>query len=559
MQEVLGPHKIMTRRMKYRPGEEVTLRVRAGAFEIEEPRFQYLEVMFLGSKTRLCVIKVEAPADEPEIIEIPLRVPHGHDSMQLILQPRTYQQGSMQDSGYYRTVKKELGTPIGLWVDWVEVVTSGLKAGYTPQMEYFLPEKPKTMSEGEYVKVALERFTNLAFRGKPASEEYMTKLIAHFQKKRDTGASLDEALIEPMSLALTSPSFLYMVEGGKKSEVDPSDLAVRLSYFLWGSPLDLELMALGKSGELKTPAVLSAEVERLLADPRSQYFIEGFCYQWLHMSRLGMFPFDTAKHHGFDNSVMDSARKEIYELFKHTIEHNLPIGELLDANYVIVDQVMADHYGFKDFTGRGFQKVMLPEGSHRGGLLGTAGFHAIGSDGVNSSPVERGVWVLKHLLGMSPPPPPPNIPQLDRVKDGFVTVREMVKMHQEAPQCAQCHQYIDPVGMGLEQFDAAGRWRTSEVVTFEQQEKTFPIDASGNLPFGDSFADFYGLHDAVAKQDDKFANVLIEELIRYSLGREFQFTDRDLAESILKNTEPGGYKLKDLIKEIILSDKFVSK
>ena len=535
------------------------LRLRAGAYKVDDPRFNYLQINLVGrGGGRLGVFKVEAPVNRPEIIEIDLDIPDGEETFSLEVKPRDYQAGSAEDRQIYRK-RGQFYTPVGVWVDWMEVQTSGLNSGYTHQMEYFLPERPDGISEETYVQAVLERYTERAFRGSPASPEYLSRLRLRYKKNREDGASLQEALIDPMALALTSPSFLYMVEGGDKKTIPAQDLAVRLSYFLWGGPPDKELMDAAKNGSLKKASVLTRQVDRLLDDPRSMYFIEGFCYQWLGMDRLGMFPFDTLKHPGFDNAVMNAARDEIYYTFKHTIDGNLPVKNLLHSDYVVINNVMADHYGFTGVQGSHFQKVKLKGNSIRGGLLGMTAFHAIGSDGVNSSPVERGVWVLKHLLGTAPPPAPPNIPQLDRVKDGFMSVREMVKMHREAPQCSQCHQYIDPVGMGLEQFDAAGRWRTKEVAEYNGKEKELRIDSSGRLPLGDSFMDYYGLRKAVAKQDAQFANVLIEELLSYSLGRQFQFTDKDLAEEILKKTQPTGYRLKDLITQIVLSDKFISK
>ncbi len=426
-------------------------------------------------------------------------------------------------------------------------------------MAEIMPEKPSGMSEERYATDVLKRLAQKAFRGREPDPLYLRSLVLQFDDNREQGMSLREALLDPMALVLTSPSFLYKAEVPEGKIVSQMELASRLSYFLWSSPPDEELVALAQNRQLNTPKVLEQQVARLLLDDRADHFIEGFCFQWLGMDRLGLFPFNTKKHNGFDNAVMESARQEVFESVKHVIRNDLPSKNLLGANYIVINDVLADHYELRGVEGHEFRKEFIPPGTPRGGFLGMAAILAMGSNGDESSPVERGVWILRHLLDMAPPPAPPNVPQLERLETEFVSMREKVKLHQEAPQCSQCHKFIDPVGYGLEQFDAAGRWRLNELMSQDGREREVPIKATGNLPFGDNFHDFYGLRLAVYKQSYKFAQVLVKELLSYSLGRPYQFIDEDLTVEILKRTQPEGYKLNDLITQLVLSPTFQRK
>lgn len=304
-------------------------------------------------------------------------------------------------------------------------------------MQELFTEKPSSISEEKHAENILEKFARKAFRTEPPIDPlYLKRLLLHFRANRENGMEFKEAILFPMTLILTSPEFLYLKESEDSRSVSAHELAVRLSYFLWSSPPDEELLSLAENGTIKEPQVLEQQLERMIKDPRFDQCIEGFCYQWLGMSRLGLFPFDTTKHPGFDNAVMDSARREIFNSVKYVLTEKLPVRDLLGANYIIINDVMADHYGIHGVVGHEFKKVSMPHNSYRGGLLGTTAVLAMGSDGVHSSLVERGVWVLEHLLDMAPPPAPPNVPQLDRLKTGFLSARELAHMHQDAPQCA---------------------------------------------------------------------------------------------------------------------------
>jgi hypothetical protein len=255
---------------------------------------------------------------------------------------------------------------------------------------------------------------------------------------------------------LSSPRFLYRAEPGPddgRRDLDGLEVATRLSYFLWAAPPDATLRGLAKSGDLLEPAVLEAQTNRLLDDPRSIGFVESFVSQWLAMYRLDFFQFDLSLYPKFDDSTKEAARREVYETFAWLLSNNGRLSDLLKADYVVVNGLLADYYGLEGVQGDAFRRVSLPKDSPRGGLLGMAAVHAMGSNGEHSSPVERGAWVLRKLLNDPPPPAPPNVPQLARLAGKSLTARERVVLHQEAPQCASCHRKIDPIGFGLENFD----------------------------------------------------------------------------------------------------------
>ena len=278
------------------------------------------------------------------------------------------------------------------------------------------------------------------------------------------------------------------------------------------------------------------------------------------MARSGSF--DARLYPTFDNAVRESAREEVYQLFHSMLTGRQPLRTLLKSDFVVVNDLLADYYNFDGVEGHEFREVQLPTDSPRGGLLSTVAVLAMGSDGIRTSPVERGAWVLRHLLNDPPPPAPPNVPQLSRLAGEVLPARKLQQAHQEQPQCAQCHRKIDPIGYGLENFDAAGKWRTMESVLTEkrkQQTQDFPIDPSSKLPNGRSFSAYSGLRDAVADQVDQFARGLAEAIIDYGLGRPYGFTDDELANQILEQAKSSDYQLSLFIHGLVQSEQFRRK
>ncbi|WP_407678714.1 DUF1592 domain-containing protein, partial [Candidatus Seribacter sulfatis] len=418
--------------------------------------------------------------------------------------------------------KGGMAAPPALWIDWVEwegpLQDKVQDDGLVSILQNNLSGTVDT--EEERARSIFQRFCMEAFRQVDPDPMFIDQLVGLYKRRITAGDSFDVAIRTPLSVILASPGFLYLDEPNMKESKRPlndRELAVRLAYFLWSSPPDARLFALAKRNELSNPATLRAEVDRMIADPRSEEFVAGFVHQWLHMERLDFFQFDTKLHREFDESVRASARKEVYESFALLLrdQERGHIGKLLKSDYVMINGLLGTYYGIDGVSGDHFRKVSLPPDSPRGGLLGTAAVLAMGSDGIESSPVERGAWVLRYLLNDPPPPAPPNVPQLSRLADKPLTARERVLAHQEEPQCASCHRKIDPIGFGLENFTAAGKWRTED----KHGKKTYDIDPSGKFHKGPEFSGYFEMRDLIAQKENDFARGFTEHLIGYGLGR----------------------------------------
>ena len=458
--------------------------------------------------------------------------------------------------------KGGMAAPPALWIDWVEwegpLQDKVQDDGLVSILQNNLSGTVDT--EEERARSIFQRFCVEAFRQVDPDPMFIDQLVGLYKRRITAGDSFDVAIRTPLSVILASPGFLYLDEPNMKESKRPlndRELAVRLAYFLWSSPPDARLFALAKRNELSNPATLRAEVDRMIADPRSEEFVAGFVHQWLHMERLDFFQFDTKLHREFDESVRASARKEVYESFALLLRNQERghIGKLLKSDYVMINGLLGTYYGIDGVSGDHFRKVSLPPDSPRGGLLGTAAVLAMGSDGIESSPVERGAWVLRYLLNDPPPPAPPNVPQLSRLADKPLTARERVLAHQEEPQCASCHRKIDPIGFGLENFTAAGKWRTED----KHGKKTYDIDPSGKFHKGPEFSGYFEMRDLIAQKENDFARGFTEHLIGYGLGRPFGFTDEDLANEITSAAKKEDHSVSAFVHALVQSKAFITK
>jgi len=421
----------------------------------------------------------------------------------------------------------------------------------------------------EAVREALERFATAAFRGSPVPAGLPDRLLALYEGDLDRGRTPSQALAGAAAVVLVSPAFLYLDEPLGEAAARPltgRELAVRLSYCLWGRPPDATLLALGASGRLLEPATLAAEVDRLLDDPRSAGFVKPFLQQWLGLDRLDFFPVDGRKFPRYDAVTSAAVRQEIPRTFAHLLRENAPLSDLLAADYVIANGALARYYGLDGVFGDEFRRVPLPAGSPRGGLLGMAAVHVMGGNGDATNPVERGAWVLRKLLDDPPPPPPPNIPAIGRLSGQVLTTRERLAAHQEAPQCASCHRRIDPIGFGLENFDAAGGWRTEDTYQVvingrpdPKRKKSWTIDPAGAFHKGSVFADFFELRDLIAARPEAFARGFTSALVEYALGRPCGFSDEPLVQSIVAAAVSDGYAIRSFIHALVASEPFRTK
>jgi hypothetical protein len=318
---------------------------------------------------------------------------------------------------------------------------------------------------------------------------------------------------------------------------------------------------------LLKPAVLAKQTTRLLDDPRSKGFTRPFVHQWLTLDRLDFFEFNRALFPRFDNSTKLAAREEIFATFEHILRENASVRDLLKSDYAIINPVLADYYGIAGVEGDAFQKVALPKKSARGGLLGMAAVMAMGGNGEHTSPVERGAWVLRKLLNDPPPPAPANVPQITRLAGKVLTTRERLASHQEDAQCASCHRKIDPIGFGLENFDAVGQWRTQDTYQVMDEtgkpvkgaSKTWQIDASATLHKGPSFQDYFQLRDLIAGKSGAFSKGFSEALIEYALGRPVGFRDAPLVAAMVERAGQKRLALREFIHALVESKEFQTK
>lgn len=503
--------------------------------------------------------EVTGTLENPQILEVKVRVGSGANRIFSIREKRRIKRGTDNDRFMNSFRKNGRGPTPVIWVDWVEIEGPLPPEPGTPEPVSLIA----TTQDSAGARDVIERLATRAFRGETPKPEYIDRLVKLFEARMNAGDSFEDALERSLSVVLASPPFLYLAEPGEVGRPRPLsgvELATRLSYFLWSGPPDEELLGYGARGELAKPDVLAAQVDRLVASDRFDAFLAGFLHQWLDMERLDFFEFDAEKHRDFDDSMKMAARWEVYETFAHVLRTGGSLRQLLASDEVVVNGLLAKYYGLEGVSGDEFRTVSLPAGSPRGGLLGMAAMHAMGSDGTASHPIHRGVWVAKHLLNDPPPPAPPNVPQLSRLEGQLLTTRERFVAHQEEPQCASCHRRFDPIGFGLENFDAAGLWRTTDA--YEKKgvgKKEWEIDPAGKLHGGPTFKDYFELREIVAERVDAFARSLTEALVEYGLGRPCGYADEELVATILSQAKAKDWQLREFIQAVVASQEFQSK
>ena len=518
-------------------------------------------------RTFLANRQITATLDQPEVVEVPFKVRPGGPRKFVLFEKRPLKKEGISLPGRTRAITDAKQRDPVLWMDWIEYEGPLQKTGARRSVEPVLFANNAGAKEHDHARDIIAKFATRAFRDKKPAPAYLDKLSTLFDTRRKAGDAFDVAIREPLSAVLASPGFLYLSEPGdekKPRALTPLELATRLSYFLWSAPPDEPLLALARSRDLVKPEVLAAEVDRMIASEKAGEFVSGFVHQWLGMDRLDFFQFDTKQFRDFDESAKAAARREVYETFAHLLRSNGSLSKLLKSNEIHVNGLLATYYGIDGVTGDDFRPVSLPPNSPRGGLLGMAAVLAMGSNGERSSPVERGAWVLRKLLHDPPPPAPPNVPQITRLNGQPLTTRERLLAHQEEPQCASCHRAIDPIGFGLENFNAAGKWRTED--RFQAVDangkpnpkllKTWTIDPAAAFHRGNAFRDYFELRDMIAAKPERFARGFSEALIQYALGRPFGFTDEDLATDIVQSSQQKNFSLRQFIQTLVASKAF---
>ncbi len=411
------------------------------------------------------------------------------------------------------------------------------------------------MLSDETIRQHLTEFASRAYR-RPARLEEMDRLMGLISVRRQSGRSPLEAYRDGLTAVLCSPGFLYLEEPGDV-HLSPYALASRLSYFLWSSMPDRELLDLAEAGTLSDPDTLAAQVRRMLQDSRSTAFIDGFLDSWLRLRDLGSMPPDRGKFQAYYRDDLQTSMREETRLFtRYVLDDNLSIASFLDSDFTFVDKALASHYGLAPPQGRGFERVSLHD-RRRGGLLGQASVLTVTANGIETSPVVRGVWLLENILGTPPSPPPPDVEPLDPDIRGATTIRDQLEKHRSSPSCYNCHRKIDPPGFALENFDAIGAWRDRYGKSSDEEAPL--IDPAGQLSDRHEFADIEGLKTLLDARVDQFARCLTEKLLSYATGRILETADRPDVDRIVAEAKAKGHGLEDLILLVVQSEPFQAK
>jgi len=418
------------------------------------------------------------------------------------------------------------------------------------------PEDPD-----EALKKLLYRFAKKAFR-RPIKNDDIAPYLKISRERFASEGDIVSALRVGYRAILCSPRFMYLYESPGK--LDDFSIAARMSYFLWNRMLDEELWILASKGKLSDPEVVKQQVGRMLRDPRGQNFVVDLADQWLDLNQIDFTEPDRRLYPGFDPIVEKSMLDETHQYLQQMIDKDLSVSHLVDSNYTFLNSRLADYYGIgKDGIGnvRGdaMKKVSLRDATHRGGLITHGSILKVTSNGNNTSPVIRGVWISERLLGEHIPPPPENVPAIEPDIRGAKSIREQLAKHKNDENCASCHRKIDPPGFALENFDPSGRWRSHYGGLNKKKNKKRLIDASFEMSNGKKFDGLDQFKSLVLKNRKKLAINVAEKLMTYGTGATIQFSDRDDIEKCVANAKGSKYGFKSLIKEVVASDLFLSK
>ena len=404
-------------------------------------------------------------------------------------------------------------------------------------------------------RVDLDALARRAYR-RPVTTQEVDGLVRFVEIARQQGESFEQGMRVALEAVLVSPQFVFRIE----RDANPSDpaaahnlsgfeLASRLSYFLWSSMPDEELIRLAVADSLRKPKIFNAQLHRMLADPRAKALVENFGGQWLETRNLDSIKPDPVRFPMFDDNLRGDMQRETALFFESVIMEDRSIVDFIDADYTFLNERLADFYGISGVQGEAFRRVDLPPDSHRGGILTEAAILTVSSYPSRTSPVLRGKWILENILNTPPPPPPPDVPNLDEKAIGAtISLRRQLEQHRANPACRACHVRMDPLGFGLENYDAIGRWRT--------HDGDFPVDATGTLPNGLSFDGASGLKALLLRDKDAFARCLAEKLLTYALGRGLEPYDQVTVQSIVRRAAAENYKFSSLIRAIVASPAF---
>jgi hypothetical protein len=502
----------------------------------------------------------DLPADKPTIVEFEADLPL-HSTITLL----PYR---LKRIGFVGIGDKLL-EQTGMALEWVEI--EGPIVPEWPPESYRrlfgdLDLGDGTLADAEAV---LRRFVPRAWR-RPVTDDEIRPYVDLVRSRLDEQQNFRTAIKVGLQAVLCSPRFLFLDE--KPGRLTDPALASRLSYFLWSSAPDDELRALARDGKLARPEVLRGQVERMLADPKSERFIRNFVGQWLDLRKIDDTTPDKQLYPEHDELLQVSMVAETERFFREILERDLSVTNFVDSDFSILNERLARHYGIEGVTGQAFRRVELPPDSHRGGVLTQAAVLKVTANGTNTSPVVRGVWVMDNILGQPVPPPPPDVPAVEPDIRGAVTIRQQLAKHRQSAACASCHRKIDPVGFALENFDViGGRRERYRSLTAGEPAKAkvdglmvkylvgLPIESADELPDGRKFAHIDELKQLLGADPERIARSVAGKLLTYATGGGLQFADRQALDEIVADAREHGFGLRTIVHGVVRSEAFLSK
>ncbi len=415
-----------------------------------------------------------------------------------------------------------------------------------------IPASADEHEQADMFKKLIKPFASRAFR-RWATEDELEELAIVFLAARDRGETIERAAQMSIAAMLVSPSFLFRIEEsaapGQIRSLNDFEIASRLSYFLWSSLPDDTLFRAAVRGELHTTEQIISQALRMLQSPKVNALAKNFAGQWLGLRTLDERTPDLKRFPSFDSDLRTAMTQETELFFQHIVQNDRSIMDCLTADYTFVNETLARHYNMSGIDGTSFQKTSL-DSSQRGGLLGHASILTVTSNPTRTSPVKRGKWILENLFNAPPPEPPPDVPQLAEANDGPMTgtLRQMMEQHRADPNCASCHKLMDPLGFGLENYNAIGAWR--------ETDEDLAIDASGELPDGRSFSGPAELRSIILEKKDEFRRCFIEKMMTYGLGRGLEYYDACAVERIAAASAAADDRISVIIAELVSSPAF---
>lgn len=458
-------------------------------------------------------------------------------------------------------------------IAWVEITGSYYESWPTPQYAAILPPSElRHADEVAYARQVLSEFMPRAYR-RPVQQGEIDRKLALFLQLREREGSFEKTIITTLTSVLCSPNFLLISEPSQNEvsgDTDPQrrplndyELASRLSYFLWSSMPDERLFNLAKTAEINDPAILSAEVKRMIADPKIEGFSRNFATQWLDLNgiyRLAINP----EYFSFPEKFKPLFAEESVHFVHHVLTQNLPISNFIDSDFAVLHPVLAKHYRIPGVSGGSFQAVDVAPEDHRGGLLTQASMLFSNSTGTETHPIRRGVWILERMLNDPPPPPPPNVPDLpepEATDEGSLSLKERLIAHANIESCRDCHSKIDPWGVAFENYNALGQWRegTRDLLVAKPHQEV-QIDAATRLRNGTEIENLDDLQNfMLTERRDQFRRAVVSKVMSYSLGRYVEISDRAAIDEVCQAVESENDSFQAVLEQIVLSQPFLTK